>query len=203
LILAERLLFPDEIVGRVTLTVVAKLIEDINRRIEALPPQDWTQYDLEMRGWALLSRPVMLLYSTDHNRQEALGCFEQALAGAPDSIPAKIGIAAVLITNVAVGLSPSGGPDEVRAGQLLADILRVNGESAFAHMLMGIFRRSQFRLDGSLIALRVAIGLAPNFSWRSPILGSFGCFSDSRTQRFFFSKGVCDCRRMTFMHQAR
>ena len=73
--------------------------------------------------------------------------------------------------NLESGQSPQGGPDEVRVGQLLADVLSVNDDSAFARMLMGIYRRQQFRLNDALIELRMAIGLAPNLTWAAPHLG--------------------------------
>ena len=44
-----------EIAGRLGRTLSVRLIEDVNRRIEALPQRDWTPYDLIMRG-ALLPR---------------------------------------------------------------------------------------------------------------------------------------------------
>jgi adenylate cyclase len=154
----------NEITDRVTSTLFQKLIEDVNRRIEALPPEGWTPDDLVMRGIALSFRPVTAQSGPDPNRHEALRCFEQALVMMPDSILAKVGLASILILNVATGQSPSGGPDEVRARaeRLLADVLRVDGQIAIAHMMMGILRRQQFRLNDSLIELRVAIGLAPN-----------------------------------------
>jgi adenylate cyclase len=82
-----------------------------------------------------------------------------------------LGIALVLLMNVGNGQSPEGGPDEVRAEQLLADVLSINDDSAFARMLMGIHRRQQLRLNDALIELRVAIGLAPNLAWAIPHLG--------------------------------
>ena len=40
----------DEITGRLVCTLSVKLIEDVNSRIEAIDPQDWTPDDLVMRG---------------------------------------------------------------------------------------------------------------------------------------------------------
>ena len=46
----------DEITGRLVRTFAIKLIDDVNRRIEAIDPQDWTSDDLVMRGRGLLNR---------------------------------------------------------------------------------------------------------------------------------------------------
>jgi adenylate cyclase len=161
----------NEVTNRVTATLFQKLITDVSHRIEALPPKDWSPDDFVIRGIALSFLPVTAQISSDPNRQESLRCFEQALAKAPDSISAKIGIASILTVNVAVGRSPSGGPDGVRAEQLLTDVLGVNGQIAIAHTLMGLLRRSQSRLDDSLVELKVAIGLAPNDPWTIAHLG--------------------------------
>jgi len=128
----------NETINRVTLTVAAKLIEDISRRIEALPQEDWTADDLVIRGIALSFHPMAVQSGPEPNRQEALRCFDQALTLAPDSIPAKIGIAGILILNGAVGQNSFGGLDDVRAEQLLADVLRVNGQSALAQASFSI-----------------------------------------------------------------
>jgi hypothetical protein len=72
--------------------------------------------------------------------------------------------------NVTLDQSPSGSADEVRAERLLVEVLGTSGQIASAHALMGILRRRQLRLNDSLIALRVATGLAPTFPGRSPTL---------------------------------
>jgi adenylate cyclase len=161
----------NEVTSGVTSTLFHKLIKDVSRRIDALPPEEWTPDDLVMRGIALSFLPVTAQTNPDPNRHEALGCFEKALAMAPDSVSAKIGVASVLTVNVAAGQSPPGGPDEVRVEQLLADVLRVDGQIAIAHTLMGLLRRQQGRLDDSLAELRVATELAPNDAWAIAHLG--------------------------------
>jgi hypothetical protein len=81
----------DEIAGRVP-WMVRKLREAVNRRIEALPLENWTQDDLVMRGFALLLRPMAMQSGPDPDRHEALRCFEQALAMASGSIPARLAL---------------------------------------------------------------------------------------------------------------
>jgi adenylate cyclase len=151
----------DEILGRVP-WMVRKLREDVNRRIEALPPEDWNQDDLVMRGFALLLRPMVIRSGLDPDRHESLRCFEQALSMVPGSVPAKLGIASVLILQLSNGQSRLGGSDEVRAEQLFEDVLSADGHAAGAHIGMGILRRLQGQLNDSLIELQVALELAPN-----------------------------------------
>jgi hypothetical protein len=117
----------DEIVGRLMHGLSLKLIEDVNRRIEVVPPQDWTPYDLAMRGRGFNYRPP-----SKSNRQEAIRCFEQALDGDPASVDAKIGIAFVLIANVADGWSQSAEQDLARAERLLLDVLHDDGNILYA-----------------------------------------------------------------------
>ncbi|MGD0105277.1 MAG: tetratricopeptide repeat protein [Rhodopila sp.] len=148
----------DDITGRLVRVCYVKLTDDVNRRIESVPPQDWTPYDLVMRGRAFTARPL-----SKANRKEAITCFEQALDGDPDSVDARIGIAFVLIANIADGWSQSAAQDIERAEQLLLDVLHVDGDIFYAHIWMGVLRRLQGRLDESLIELETALALAPNY----------------------------------------
>ena len=148
----------DDITGRLVRVCYVKLTDDVNRRIESVPPQDWTPYDLVMRGRAFAGRPL-----SKANRQEAMICFEQALDGDPDSVDARIGIAFVLIANIADGWSQTAAQDIARAEQLLLDVLHIDGDIFYAHVWMGVLRRLQGRLDESLIELETALALAPNY----------------------------------------
>jgi adenylate cyclase len=125
-------------------TIFKKLSLDANRRIEALPPHEWTSSDFILRGHTLLFRPIST--GTYH---EAIRNFEQALVGDPGSVVAKLGIARALIIDIADRLSASAGQDEVRAELLLLDILRLDANIPVAHMLLGILRRVQGRLNDS------------------------------------------------------
>ncbi len=147
----------DEIVGRLVHVFSLKLIQDVTRRIEVAPPQDRTPYDLAMRGHGFMYRQ-----QSESNRHEAIRCYEQALDSDPASVDAKIGIAFVLIANVADGWSPSAGQDLTRAERLVLDVLHINGEFARAHISMGNLRRLQGRLDESQIEFETALGIAPN-----------------------------------------
>jgi adenylate cyclase len=147
----------NEIVGRSVRVLSVKLTEDVNRRMEAVPRQDWTPRDLVVRGRAFFSRPM-----SEANRHEAIKCFEQALDGHPDSVDARMWIAFVLIANVADSWSQSPEQDLARAEQLLLDVLHIDGDIFFAHTAMGVLRRLQGRLDESRIEFETAIGIAPN-----------------------------------------
>jgi tetratricopeptide (TPR) repeat protein len=130
-----------------------------NRRLEALPPYEWTPSDLILRGHTLLFCPM----STEIYH-EAIRNFEQALVDDPESVVARLGIARALIIGIEDRLGPPAGQDEVRAELMLLDILRRDANTPEAHMLMGILRRVQGRLNDSKIAQEIAIELSPNFS---------------------------------------
>jgi tetratricopeptide (TPR) repeat protein len=149
--------FRDVIAGRRLRAMTVKLIEDANRRIEAVLPPEWTCDDLLLRGRALASRPLSAA-----NRCAAISCYEQALTIDPASISARLGIAAVLVSNVMEGWSQSAQPDSARAEQLLLDVLRDDAELSDGHLYMGLLRRLQGRLMDAQIELEIAIALAPN-----------------------------------------
>jgi TolB-like protein len=154
----------NEMTSRAALTLIQQFVEHFSRGLATVPPEDWTADDLVIRGMALLIRPIMALNSPDPNPQEALGYFEQALVAAPHSIQAKLGIARVLVLMGTLGQSPRGGSEEVRAEQLVAEILAVDGDNVSAHIAMGRIRQTQFRFKDSLEALNVALRLAPNYA---------------------------------------
>jgi adenylate cyclase len=148
----------NEIIGRLVCALSMKLTEDVNRRIETLPLEEWTPYDLVMRGRALICRPL-----SQSNRRAALFCFEEALDAEPESVDARLGVAYVLVANVADGWSDAIGADKDRAERLLYDVIRVDADLPLAHCLMGILRRLQNRLIDSQIELGIAIDLKPNY----------------------------------------
>jgi adenylate cyclase len=147
----------DEIAGRLVRIFTVKLIEDVNRRIERIDPQNWTPDDLVMRGRSLLIRPISAA-----NRSRAVGYFERALDADPDSIGARMGVAGVLISNLLNGWTEAPEHDSARAERLLTGILHDDADNAEAHSYMGSLRRIQGRLVDSRIELEIAIGLAPN-----------------------------------------
>ena len=147
----------DEIAGRLVRILTVKLVEDAYRRIEADPLSEWTSDDLVMRGRALASRPF-----SEASRSAAMCCFEQALVIEPASIGARVGIAAVLVSNILDGWSRSSEPDIVRAEQLFLGVLRDDAEVPGGRLYLGSLRRLQGRLIDARIELEIAIALAPN-----------------------------------------
>jgi adenylate cyclase len=149
----------NESAARISWTLFRELTKTINRRIEALPPEEWTANDFAARGRAFLFRPV-----SAENRAAAIRAFERALALDPATISARLGLAAVLVMDIADWWGPASAPEEARAEQLLLDVLRVDANISLAHMLTGVLRRVQGRLNDSEIALDIATRLAPNSS---------------------------------------
>jgi adenylate cyclase len=155
----------NEMTNRVTFTLLLKIIENASRRIEALPAGQCTPDDLVTRGYALLLLPMTAESSPDLAREAALENFATALRAAPDLITAKLGIAQVLLMNISDGRSSPGGLDELRTEQLLADVLRVDGQNGRAHSLLGVLRGQQGRFNDALVEHQVAMELAPNHPW--------------------------------------
>ena len=157
----------DEIIGRLVRSLTVKLIEHVNRRIEAVPPQYWTIDDLVMRGRALASRPL-----SEENRYEALSCFEHALARDPDCVSAKLSIAAVLVSNVFEGWSRTAEQDKARAEELLLEVLREDANLPDGYVYMGLLRRLQGRLADSRTELEIAVALSPHDAIGTAQLGA-------------------------------
>jgi adenylate cyclase len=88
----------NEITGRLARTLNMNLIQAVAHRIEQEKAVDPNARDLVMRGWAWWYRPASIA-----NRQEALRSFERALDVDPRSLDAKIGLARILVANVADG----------------------------------------------------------------------------------------------------
>ena len=147
----------DEITGRLVRAFTSKLIDDLDRRVELIPPQDWTPEDLIIHGRALLMKPF-----SKTQRHEALKMFEQALLLDGKSVAAQLGVASVLVSNVLDGWSSTPEQDKARAEGLLRRILDDNSEHADARAYMGSIRRLQGRLTDARIELEMAVALAPN-----------------------------------------
>jgi adenylate cyclase len=161
------------ITGRLVRVLSVKLTEQAGHSIETMPPQEWTSYDLVMRGRALNCRPISIT-----NRHAALRCFQQALAADAGSIGARIGIAGALVNIVWDGWSQSVEHDTAHAEQLLLDVLREDADNPECHEFMGQLRRFQDRLNESMIETEIALGLAPNsvlantqLAWTLTVLG--------------------------------
>jgi adenylate cyclase len=91
----------DAIVGRIARTLNVELLEDAGRRIERERMADPDARDLVMYGRALFNRPYSVA-----TFQEAQRAYEQALEKDPGLVDAKIGIASVLLSNMANAWSP-------------------------------------------------------------------------------------------------
>jgi hypothetical protein len=68
----------------------------------------------------------------------------------PDSTGSKLGIATVLVGNIAHGWSDAIEEDDGRAEALLMEVLQAGTDIAGIHAINGTLRRSQGRLDASL-----------------------------------------------------
>ncbi len=110
-----------------------------------------------MRGWALYQRTPAA-----SSRDDAKRTFERALQIDPNSYDARLGIAAVLVVNLANGLSEQPPADEARADELLAELLTRDPNRSQLHLTIALLRRVQNRLPESRIELERAIDLDPN-----------------------------------------
>jgi len=155
-----------EMVSRLTCSLARKLIEDVNRRIEILPPADWSVYDLNMQGDEYMRRT-----ETFANRQLAINSYERALHRDPGSAAARIGIANVLIGNILNGWTTSNEGDMARAEQLLLEARQGETDIIRARTVMGELRRLQGRLSESRLELEIAIEMSPNFGHANGQLG--------------------------------
>ena len=113
--------------------------------------------DLTMHGWASFYRPYSIA-----NRQEALRSFERALELDRQSVDARIGLALVLLSNIADVWTSSVHADEARAEQLLLEAIERDAHRSMARLAMGMLRRLQNRLALSRVELETAIALDGN-----------------------------------------
>jgi adenylate cyclase len=147
----------DEITGRLAQSLNLELVEAVGRRIEQERAVDPDSRDLVMRGWAWYYRPMSL-----GTVQEAQRAFKRALQADRRSIDARIGIASVLLRNVAEGRSTSRQEDEVCAEQLLREALERDTNRPSAHYAFGMLRRVQNRLDEARMEFETTIALDRN-----------------------------------------
>ena len=146
-----------EITGRLARTLDLELAEAVGRRIEAERATNPDARDLVMRGWAWWYRRM-----SPANRQQAQQAFEQALDIDPHSIDARIGLAIILVSNIADGWSSGAEQDLARAEELLLEALERDPNRSMAHYAMAMVRRSQGRLIESKMEFESAIALDRN-----------------------------------------
>jgi Tfp pilus assembly protein PilF len=113
--------------------------------------------DLVMYGRALFNRPYSVA-----TFQAAQRAYEQALEKDPGLVDAKIGIASVLLSNMANAWGPVTQQDLARAEQLLLEAIEQNANNAWARSMMGLLRRLQDRAEQSLSEWETAIALDRN-----------------------------------------
>jgi adenylate cyclase len=148
----------NEITGRLARTLNVELFQAASRRIEQERAADPDARDLSMRAWArILRRPTSA--ATTH---EALGINERALEIDPESVEAKIGVAAMLTGKLSNGWSSSVQQDQERAEQLILEVLDRDPNDARPHINLGILRRVQNRLGEARIELETGITLDRN-----------------------------------------
>ncbi len=146
-----------EITGRLARTLHLELVQAVGRQIEHDQPINPDAQDLIMRGWALYQRT-----QAASSREVAKQDFEQALKIEPNSYDAKLGIAAVLVVDLANGTSEQPVSDEGRAESLLSELLARDSNRSQLHDTIALLRRYQNRLPESRIEWERAIELDPN-----------------------------------------
>ena len=146
-----------EITGRLARTLHLELAQAVGRRVEQERASNPDAQDLVMRGWAWWYRRM-----SPANRNEARQAFERALAADAHSIEARIGLATILVSNIADGWSERLHEDRKRAEELLLDAVERDPNRSMAHYAMAMLRRSQSRLAESRMEFEAAITLDRN-----------------------------------------
>jgi len=152
--------------ARLVQELPAALFKDVEHRIGALAARELKPDDLLFQAHALLLRPrsIGVLH-------QALRRFEEAFALDPESNGARLGIANVLVNNLANGWSRSIEEDEARADALLRDALEVNANVGLVHAIKGTLRRLQGLLKESRIEFEIAMELAPDYAMAASQFG--------------------------------
>jgi adenylate cyclase len=146
-----------EITGRLARTLNIQLLQAADRQIDLEKTINPDARDLVMRGWAFFYQPPSI-----GSREKARRAFERALKIDPRSIDAKLGLARILVVNLADGWSKSAQQDTARAEGLLAEALEHDANRAAAHVAMGQLRRVQNRLSEAQIEFETTIALDRN-----------------------------------------
>jgi adenylate cyclase len=148
-----------EITGRLARTLNLELLQAAGRQIDLERSVNPDAQDLAMRGWALYQRT-----QAANSRVAAKKEFEQALKIDPKSYDAKLGIAAVLVVDLAQGTSEQPQADEKAAETLLAELQSRDANRSQLHLTTALLRRYQNRLPESRVELERAIELDANNS---------------------------------------
>jgi len=145
-----------EITGRLARTLNLQLVQAVGRQIDKEQPVNPDAQDFIMRGWALYQRAQAAA-----SREDAKQAFERALQIDPRSYDAKLGIASVLVVDLATG-SDQPEEDEAQAKSLLDELLARDPNRSQLHAMIALLRRVQNRLPESRIEWERAIELDPN-----------------------------------------
>ena len=143
-----------DITGRLARTLNLQLVQAVGRQIANEPNPD--AQDLIMRGWALYQRSQAAT-----SRDDAKQLFERALKIDPSSYEAELGIASVLVIDLANG-SDQPGQDEAEAERLLSELRARDPNRSQLHSMIALLRRYQNRLPESRIEYQRALELDPN-----------------------------------------
>jgi adenylate cyclase len=155
----------NEITGRLARTLNIALVQAAQRGIERERTVDPNARDLVMRGWARFDW-------SDVNRSETQPLFERALKIDPQSVSARLGVARILIEKLTYPQGSAFQQDETRAEQLLTEALKLDGNRADIHAMLGLLRRVQNRLTESRAEWEAAVALDRNNSWAYSELGT-------------------------------
>jgi TolB-like protein len=147
----------DEITGRLAHTLNRELVVAAVGRIERQHKIDPDARDLIMRGWAWWHRPT-----TISARQEARRAFDRALALDPESVEAKIGLAATITQILVEGWSSCFEQDQALSERLLREVLERDAHHPMARAMMGLLRRVQNRLGEAQAEAEMAVALDRN-----------------------------------------
>ena len=147
----------DEITSRLARTLNLELAEAVGSRVEQEKATNPDAQEHVMRGWAWWYRRM-----SPASRREAQQAFEQALKDDQRSVEARIGLATILISNIADGWSSDFKRDLAHTEELLIEALERNPNRSMAHYAMAMVRRSQGRLAESKMEFEEAIALDRN-----------------------------------------
>ena len=147
----------DEITSRLANTLKRELVVAEFGHIERQRKLSPDARDLVMRGWVCWHRPA-----TTAARQEARRSFEEALAIEPESIEAKLGLAATVTQILVEGSSINPDEDQLTAERLFREVLETDTHNPMARAQMGLLRRVQNRLDEARAEVEMAVALDRN-----------------------------------------
>jgi adenylate cyclase len=147
----------DEITSRLARTLNLELAETVGCRVEQEQAINPDVHDHVMRGWAWWYRRM-----SPANRLEARRAFTRALEMDPRSVDARIGLATILVSNIADGWSACPEEDRSQSEKLLLEAVERDPNRSMAHYGMAMVRRSQGRLIESKIEFETAITLDRN-----------------------------------------